>query len=338
MIRLSVIIPVYNVESYVAKCLDSLIPPAVEALSHGDAPDYEIIAVNDGSTDSSPVIVQDYVNRYPQFIRLITTENMGQGHARNVGIDEAQGEYLYFIDSDDYLAPGAMAEMLNALDGTFDILIFDSIAVNVDGGEISRYCGCSRAENINLRDFPELLLENPICGGSICRKSIYTDNAIGFPSRVWFEDFRTLLKLYAFTDRIAYVPKAWHRYLQRSGSVTNNKNAERNLEIIPAVDDLIDFYTGLGRGEELADVLEYMAFHHEFLTASVRVNLADWHSAVQDKLREDFLGKFPDYVSNPYVRKMSRKHKLLATLLMHRQYLAVHIIMKLNNWLKSKKV
>ena len=105
MIRLSVIIPVYNVEDYVAKCLDSLIPPAEEAILRGEEPEYEIIAVNDGSTDSSPTIVQDYVNRYPQLIRLVTTENMGQGHARNAGIDEARGEYLYFIDSDDYLAP-----------------------------------------------------------------------------------------------------------------------------------------------------------------------------------------------------------------------------------------
>ena len=141
MIRLSVIIPVYNVEDYVAKCLDSLIPPAEEAILRGEEPEYEIIAVNDGSTDSSPAIVQDYVNHYPQFIRLITTENMGQGHARNVGIDEAQGEYLYFIDSDDYLAPGAMGEMLRTLDGSYDILIFDSIAVNVDGGEINYYRG-----------------------------------------------------------------------------------------------------------------------------------------------------------------------------------------------------
>ena len=61
-------------------------------------------------------------------------------------------------------------------------------------------------------------------------------------------------------------------------------------------------------------MLEYMAFHHEFLTASVRVILADRHSGAQDKLREDFLGKFPNYASNPYVRTMSRKHKLLAAL------------------------
>lgn len=338
MIRLSVIIPVYNVEDYVAKCLDSLISPAAEALSRGEKPDYEIIAVNDGSTDSSPAIVQDYVNRYPQFIRLITTENMGQGHARNVGIDEAQGEYLYFIDSDDYLAPDAMSELLNALDGDYDILIFDSIAVNTDGLELEYRKGCARNDDLKLSHYPELLLQSPDVWNKIFRRSLYIESGVRFTERVWFEDLRTVPKLYHYTDRIVYLPKAWHRYVQRPGSVTNTRKIERNLEIIPAVDELIAFYKSTAGYPEIKDALEYLAFHSEFLTSSVRANLADWHSDVQDKLREDFLGKFPNYASNPYVRTMSRKHKLLTTLLMHRQYLAVHIIMKLNNRLKVKKV
>ena len=338
MIRLSIIIPVYNVEDYVAKCLDSLIPPAVEALSRGKTPDYEIIAVNDGSTDSSPAIVQNYVNRYPQLIRLITTENMGQGHARNVGIDEAQGEYLYFIDSDDYLSPGAMGELLNAIDDDYDILIFDSIAVNTDGLELEYRKGCTRDSDLTLRSYPELLLQSPDVWNKIFRRSLYIENGVRFTERVWFEDLRTVPKLYHYTDRIVYLPEAWHRYVQRPGSVTNTKKTERNLEIIPAVDELTAFYKNTAEYPEIKDVLGYLAFRSEFLTSSVRANLADWRSNVQDKLREDFLGKFPDYASNPYVRTMSRKHKLLTTLLMHRQYLAVHIIMKLNNRLKSKKV
>ena len=338
MIKLSVIIPVYNVEDYVGKCLDSLTAPALASAARGEAPEYEIIAVNDGSTDSSAEIVQNYVNRYPCFIQLISTENQGQGHARNVGTDAARGEFLYFIDSDDYLAPGAMQELLDSLGDDFDIMIFDSVSVNSDGKEISYYSGCRRDGSINLREFPELLLENPICGGSVCRRHIYADNGIRFPSRVWFEDFRTLLKLYALTDRIVHVPRAWHRYLQRPGSVTNNRNPERNLEIIPAVDDLIQFYTGLGRGEELADVLEYMAFHHEFLTASVRVNLADPKSPAQDTLMETFLTEFPNYADNPYIKSMGRRHKLLTWLLMRKRRMAVHLIMKVNNLIKDKKV
>ena len=211
MIRLSVIIPVYNVEDYVAKCLDSLISPAAEALSRGEKPDYEIIAVNDGSTDSSPAIVQDYVNHYPQFIRLITTENMGQGHARNVGIDEAQGEYLYFIDSDDYLAPGAMGEMLRTLDGSYDILIFDSIAVNTDGLELEYRKGCARNDDLKLSHYPELLLQSPDVWNKIFRRSLYIESGVRFTERVWFEDLRTVPKLYHYTDRIVYLPKAWHR-------------------------------------------------------------------------------------------------------------------------------
>ncbi len=195
----------------------------------GEKPDYEIIAVNDGSTDSSPAIVQDYVNHYPQFIRLITTENMGQGHARNVGIDEAQGEYLYFIDSDDYLAPGAMGEMLRTLDGSYDILIFDSIAMNVDGGEINYYRGCSRAENIDLKNFPELLLENPICGGSICRKSIYTDNAIRFPLKGMVRGFPHASQALRFYRQDRIHPKGMAQIFAAPGSVTNNKTQSATL-------------------------------------------------------------------------------------------------------------
>ena len=338
MIRLSVIIPVYNVEGYVAKCLDSLISPVAEAISLGEAPEYEIIAVNDGSTDSSPAIVQDYVNRYPQLVHLISTENMGQGHARNVGIDEAKGEYLYFIDSDDYLAPGAMGELLKTLDGDYDILIFDSIAVNTDGLELEYRNGCMRDNDLNLSRYPELLLQSPDVWNKIFRRSLYIESGVRFTERVWFEDLRTVPKLYHYTDRIVYLPKAWHRYVQRPGSVTNTKKIERNLEIIPAIDELVEFYKSTAEYPEIKDALEYLAFHSEFLTSSVRANLADWCSDVQDKLREDFLGKFPDYAANPYVRTMSRKHKLLTALLMHRQYLAVHIIMKLNNRLKVKKV
>ena len=110
MVKLSVVVPVYNVEDYVAKCLDSLLEPGRSRLAAGEEPGYEIIAVNDGSTGD---IAAEYHRRYPELIRLITIENSGQGQARNVGMEAAAGKFLYFIDSDDYLAPGAMAELLD---------------------------------------------------------------------------------------------------------------------------------------------------------------------------------------------------------------------------------
>ena len=331
MCTLSIVIPVYNVERYLPKCLDSL-------LIETSVP-YEIILVNDGSTDASLAVAEGYRARFPERISVITTENMGQGNARNVGLERAEGEFLYFIDSDDYLAPGGMEGILSCLREDFDICIFDSIAVNADGKEL-KYMPGFRGEDrqLSLRTHPELLLQQPDVWNKIIRRSLFLDSGVRFPVRVWFEDLAAIPKLYQFTDKILYVPKAYHRYLQRRDSVTSTSKAMRNLEIIPAVDALWDFYRGCGRFEELEDELKYLAFHDEFLTSSVRANLADWRSGAQEELMRDFLQKVPDYRSNPYVRRSSRQHKLLAWLLLHRMRLAVHILMSGNNRMKQKKV
>ena len=337
MPKLSVIIPVYNVEDYIAKCLDSVVEPGRQRLAAGQEAGYEIIVVNDGTPDRSAEIAEGYVNSCPGLVRLISIENSGQGQARNVGIEAASGEFLYFIDSDDYLIPGATEELLALTEQDFDICIFDSIAVNTEERELKYMAGCKRRECLSLDEYPELLLEGPDVWNKIFRRSLFTDNGIRFTPRVWFEDLRTIPKLYAFTDRILYTPKALHRYVQRPGSVTNTQKVQRNLEIIPAVDELIDFYTAQGRYEQLKDVLEYLAFHCVFLTSSVRANLADWKSPVQEELMQDFLGKFPDYRANPYVKAMSRQHKLLEHLLRRRMRWSVHLLMTLNNWVKDKK-
>ena len=338
MPKLSVIIPVYNVEDYIAKCLDSVLELGQRRQAAGVAPGYEVIIVNDGSQDRSAEIAEGYMQNCSGFVRLISIENSGQGQARNVGIEAAKGEFLYFIDSDDYLISGAMEEILSLTEQDLDICIFDSIAVNTEGRELKYMAGCRRQEKLSLEEYPELLLEGPDVWNKVFRRSLFTDNSIRFTPRVWFEDLRTIPKLYAFTDRILYIPRALHRYVQRPGSVTNTQKVQRNLEIIPAVEELIDFYKGQGRYEQLKDVLEYLAFHCVFLTSSVRANLADWKSPVQEELMQDFLGKFPGYRDNPYVKSMSRQHKLLDHLLRRRMRLCVHIIMKLNNWIKDKKL
>lgn len=331
MCTLSIVIPVYNVEKYLPKCLDSL-------LTETPIP-YEIILVNDGSTDGSLAVAEAYRARFPERISVITTENMGQGNARNVGLERAKGEFLYFIDSDDYLAEGALREMTGCLDDTLDILIFDSTTVNVDGRPIQRVPGCGRSEGgLGLSDYPELLLQYPDIGNKVFRRSLFTEHGIRFPIRVWYEDLRTIRKVYQFTDRIRYVPRAWHFYLQRPDSVTNTSRVRRNLEIIPAVDDLWDFYRSHGRWEELKEVLVYLAFHNEFLTGSVRVNLADPRSDVQETLLRDFLKKAPDWRENRYVRALPLRHRVLTALLMRRRRLCVHMLMKLNNLVKNKKV
>ena len=134
--KLSIIVPVYNTAEYLPKCLDSVICPGVDG--------YEIIIVNDGSTDSSKAVAESYVNQYPELIRLINTENGGLGQARNVGIENARGEYLLFLDSDDSLARNAVPEIMEALRQDYDIFIYDFVFVNPDGAVLSTEPGCRR--------------------------------------------------------------------------------------------------------------------------------------------------------------------------------------------------
>ena len=326
MPKLSVIIPVYNVEKYLAKCIESVLSP--------DALDYEIVIVNDGSTDASPAIAETYRARFPALITVVTTENCGLGAARNTGMAHSSGEFLYFLDSDDYLAPGGIEAICACLEEDFDLCIFDSITVGEDGRELKHVRGCRPGDTVSLEDYPELLLEIPNVWNKIYRRSLFADHGILFPGRAWFEDLRTVPKLYALAGKIVYKPEAWHRYLLRGGSITNSPNAARNREMIDAVDDLLSFYQEQGLYQKYRDVLEYLVFHSEFLTSAVRANLADVRSPVQEELMRDFLRRFPDYRRNPYIRKISAKHKLLTFLLLHRMRRSVHILMTLNNKLR----
>lgn len=326
--RLSIVVPVYNVENYLAACLDSLIYP--------DIADYEIIVVNDGSTDNSLQIAESYAGRYPELIRIISQENGGLGAARNTGIENARGEYIIFVDSDDTLAPNAVREMYGRMDEGFDILVFGMRSVNSAGEEVNKIPSCEKEGVFNLSSYPELILSTPSACNKIYRLSLFTETNIRFPGRVWYEDMRTVPKLYLHAEKICTDERDWYVYLQRPGSITNNAHIEKNLQIIDAADDLIGYYKFQGQFEKYRAELEYLAFYHEFLTASVRVCLADAHSAVLNKLREAFVSEFPDYARNKYVLAMPAKHKLLTFLLTHNMPSAVRFLMKLNNSVKNK--
>ena len=128
MKKVSVIVPVYNVEHYLSKCLDSLVNQTID--------DYEIIIVNDGSPDDSQSIIDEYQKKYPDLIKSFIKENGGLSDARNYGMEKANGEYVSFVDSDDYLKDSALKEMYDfAVLGNYDLVVCDTVNVYDDGRE-----------------------------------------------------------------------------------------------------------------------------------------------------------------------------------------------------------
>lgn len=328
MLKLSVIIPVYNVEKYLRACLDSVLYPERE--------DYEIIAVNDGSTDGSPAVCAEYAGRWPELVRTVTTPNGGLGHARNTGLELARGKYLLFLDGDDTLSENALPEILETAERDFDICFFDLVSVTESGRALKSSQGCSLEGSFSLESYPELLFEMPSACCKLWRRELFTASGILFPDRLWFEDMATSPRLYARAEKLFSVRKTWYRYLQRPGSITNSASLARNLEIITAVDTVLDDYKALGLYEKYLPQLEYMVFYNQLLTSSTRVNLVDRNSPVQDRLLEDFQAKFPHYRENRYIREMPGKYKLLLSLIERRQHLALNQVMRLNDRVKGK--
>ena len=326
--KLSIIVPVYNTEAYVAKCLDSLIEP--------DLGGYEIIAVNDGSTDSSGEVVRRYGERYPDLVKVVDTPNGGLSHARNVGIEASDADYLLFIDSDDFVSDHAVCEILQVLEQDMDIAVFDFVHVNESGEVTAAFDGSGRTEAFTLEEYPEFLFCPHNAVNKIWKRSLFTEHGIRFAEGLWYEDLATSPKLYPLAQRILPVHQAWYRYLQRQGSITNNRSTARNDEMITVAKLVIDWYRETGRYERYREQLCYKFFYEEYLAAVCRANLIDPKSPVQAALRDDFIRNFPDYRENPYVRKAPKKYQLLDRLIRTGNWKTVHAIMSLNKTVKGR--
>ncbi len=153
MIKISVIIPCYNQENYIAQCLDSVLTQTFQ--------DYEIIVINDGSTDKSLDIIQTYVDKYTQ-IKLINQSNQGVIAARNNGISQAQGAYIYPLDGDDKIAPTCLEKLYHAMqENKGDVIYSDN-----------EYFGCKTGKIRYLKPTKlNMALGNYVCVSALYRKS-----------------------------------------------------------------------------------------------------------------------------------------------------------------------
>lgn len=321
----SVIIPVYNVKDYLEKCIDSVLAQAQD--------DTEIILVDDGSTDGqSGSICDRYANDHPQMIRVIHQENGGLGAARNTGIERASGDHLLFLDSDDYLLPGLLDRLRGLLEqGVFDIIDFGFV-VDQNGTVKETHAGeIGLSEPFALQEHPEMLLVLPAAWRRLYKRDLFIRSGIRYPSRVWYEDIRTTLKLYAVAESIISIPEAYYGYVVREGSITRNKNVSRNAEILDAFDDLKAWFSSKGLWETYYAEFTKLAVDHILLAASVRVLRTDPKSELLETFQQYMADNFPDYMQNQYLPQLSAPHKLALKLLRAKHYSAVKALFSIKD-------
>ena len=219
---LTVVIPVYNVEKYLKRCVESVLVQKWH--------NYDILLVDDGSTDSSPQICDDYAKVY-DFISVIHKENGGLSEARNTGILHAKGDYVYFPDSDDWLEPQTFKELAEGLESReFDIISFNREFVK--GEEDAIVSDSLVTQVFEGKDaFVQMLKHSYITGfanDKIYRKSLFTDNDIQFPIGKYYEDLGTNYKLFLSAKKVyATNQKYYHYLIDNPDSITQSWNEKK---------------------------------------------------------------------------------------------------------------
>ena len=288
MIKVSVIVPVYNVEKYLDKCLNTLAKQKLK--------DIEVIIVNDGSPDNSQKIIDKYTKEYPNMKSYIK-ENGGLSDARNYGIKKAKGEYIAFLDSDDYVTEDMYKKMYEkAKSGNFDMVVCDLNYVYPN--KVIPASSNVPTDTTNIKKC--MLNIYPAAWNKIFKRKLF-DNGIEFKKGVWFEDVEFIYRLLPSVKSIGTIHEHFNQYVQRDGSITNTIN-RKIYHYIDNWNGIIEYYKKNNLYKEYKNELEYSYVRYiyaTFVKQASRYNYDDYMEAV-DTAIENVKKNFPKYRKNKY--------------------------------------
>lgn len=318
--KLSIIVPVYGVEKYIDKCLNSLVKQSLKEI--------EIIVVNDGTKDNSQKIIDKYVKKYPDKIKSYIKENGGQGSARNYGLKKATGEYIGYVDSDDFVEKDMYKKLYNkAKENNYDIVVCGNYNVSEDyqNKNIDTFIN-----NYNT-DLENIFFGKMAVWNKIYKRDILIKNKLEFKEKVWYEDLAFTLKAIMNSNTFAFIDEPLYDYLIRKGSTMNNSNVQRNLEILDAFNDILS-YIKHNKKEEYFSKIEFLAIDHIYISAIVRVLKAE----ADDKVKRETINKlidymntnFPNYKNNKYINTLSKNRKIIYKLINIKMYGLINLIFK----------
>ncbi|AMC94023.1 hypothetical protein AOC36_08495 [Erysipelothrix larvae] len=288
--KLSIIIPIYNVEKYLSDCLDSI--------KKLDPTEFEVICVNDGSTDNSKEIAQRYVNENPELISLYTKANGGLSDARNYGLDQVTGEYVTFLDSDDWVnAPIYTSMLTTAYQKDADVVVCNYVEYT-DGDEVL-------VSDNNIGD--KIVYEAMVCN-KIFKTCLFNDNAIRFPIGLHYEDNLTCYILLGYSNHIVKLDETLYYYRQmREGQITSQFN-DKIYDINKIGEQLYEGFKPMPTYNDLASDLELLFIRNimfRTLPKIVRLNRIHIFKSKKEIWKEyQFLESyFPDWYLNESLKK-----------------------------------
>lgn len=291
MPKVSIIVPVYNVERYIVRSMDSLVNQTLK--------DIEIIVVNDGSTDNSKKLIEIYQEKYPNKIKLVDKENGGLSDARNYGIPHATGEYIAFLDSDDYVELDTYEKMYNkAKEDDSDLVECDFIweypdRKKIDTGKIYN----------NKKEM--LTYARVVAWNKLIKRSLIEEHKMEFPKGLRYEDVEFFYKMVPYYNKVSFVKETLIHYIQRSSSISNTQN-ERTKEIFTIMDNVIKYYKENNLYEEYKTELEYTYARLLLCSSLFRITKIEDAKIRKQLLNETWTrlnNEFPNWKKNEILKK-----------------------------------
>ena len=296
MKKVSVIVPVYNMEKYLDKCMDSLVNQTLK--------DIEIIAINDGSTDNSLNILKRYEKKYPKKVKIIDQENGGISVARNNGLDIATGKYIGFVDSDDYVKFDMFEKLYNKIEETkSDIVVCDYEEYYMLNDKFKYVSVVDKIKKNNLYDDISIITKIDYAPWNKLYKNELFDN-IRFPKNVKYEDLSTILKTFLISSKISIVNKSLYLYRINDNGQTKTIN-KKVKDILIILDDIISYSKSINKFDIIKYELEKMSVDKLFYYLIYSYEIGDKVFVIE--FRKEIIGFLKENFNNWKIALLKNK-------------------------------
>lgn len=320
--KLTIGIPVYNGEKYISRCIDSILKEYEKAKENIEL---ELLIVNDGSKDKSKTILKEYSDKL-SFIKVVTQDNAGIAHVRKVILEEASGDYLWFVDVDDEIDEGAIEFIANQK--LEEVNIFDYRVGYED----------SKLETISMG-----IQENTILIPNKEKKLFTLTNAVWhyiydleflrktkltFKSGYLYEDFEFVAKLWPNVSKAKYFNFSIYKYYLTEGSIMRGGTAINKIRDIEIMVKSVEEYYAENYPGEYKEELEYFNWYHILYGGYANILRIDETSPLLDEYLKKVKIKYPNWIKNKYLKSQPLKRKILMYLIKYNQRKIVKKLLK----------
>ena len=317
MAKVSIIVPAYNESLRIKKCIDSLLSQTYK--------DIEILVIDDGSTDSTVAILEEY---HDDRLKVISKPNGGQGSARNVGIKKANGEYLMFVDSDDYVSEKIVEKLVKNIEDGTNIAICN--LYKVYGETLVKFNNLEHFCDDNIYNF---MLSHPGPVGRLYKKNLFIENNIFFVEGLINEDLGTIPLLGIYAKKINFIDDPLYYYVIHENSTTMQTTYTDKLNDIFKIMEHLTNEFSKRSGNKYDDVLEYLYIEHLLYSASLKfVNFGNIGFSQIKKIISIMKDKYPNWYKNSFYKEKSIKFKIVCHLVYNNHLRMVRLLNNFRKW------